>query len=298
MKDFGENPRLKLSKSREKEGLKVEAFFITVGIFIVLFFIYCLVVSNLFTVFEISVESEKLPGSFDGYRMVLLTDLHDKQFGRNNRRLIEKVRSLSPDLILFGGDMHETLDDRAFFALIQNLSQIAPVVSSEGNHDFYYHLRPDYSEYIKNAEKCGLVNLGGRIFIDGKNGEKIALTGESYHAYIKDKITFDDRYFNVFLLHNPFCFDDLQTKPDLMLSGHVHGGFVRLPFVGGIFAPGAGISIFKRFSPQYFFPRYTKGMYGEKDGKLVVSQGLGLSARLPVRMIPPEIVCVTLRRAD
>ena len=274
----------------------MEVFLICFCALFLLFLSYCMIVSNILTVSEIAVESERLPASFDGYRIVLLTDLHDKNFGRDNRRLIERVKTLSPDVILFGGDMHETLDDRAFCRLIEALSGIAPVYSSEGNHDAYYHLRSDYAGYCKKTEASGMRNLNGRVFLESAAGEKIALTGISYHAYTKDCLSFDEDFFNLLLLHNPFCFDELSQKPDLMLSGHVHGGFVRLPLIGGVFAPGAGVSFLKRVSREFFFPKYTKGVYGDETGRLVVSQGLGLTARFPVRVIPPEIICVTLHR--
>lgn len=281
---------------RKGRGLTVEIFFLSAGGLFALFCVWCLVISQCLTVRRLSVTSPKLPESFEGYTVVLLSDLHDSTFGRENRRLIEKVRALSPDVILFGGDMHQTENDAAYLSLIESLRQIAPVYSCEGNHDPYYHLRPDYSVYLKKTEAAGLVNLTGRIFLESAAGEKIALTGESYHAYVKGRISFDEQFFNLCLLHNPMWFDDFEQKPDLMLAGHVHGGFIRLPFVGGVFAPGAGASLFHRFSREFWFPKYTDGLYGDENGQLAVSQGLGLTARFPFRPLPPEIVCVTLHR--
>ena len=86
----------------------------------------------------------------------------------------------------------------------------------------------------------------------------------------------------------------LDGTPDLLISGHVHGGILRLPFIGAVFAPGNGAPLYKRFGPRYFFPKYSRGLYQKGTKTLAVTQGLGF-AILPIRLIPPEIMIIQLK---
>lgn len=277
-------------------GKRKKMFWIFLLVVAVVFVVYCLIISNWLKISKFEVSSSKLPKSFDDYKIVLISDLHDKEFSNKNKGLLEKILSLSPDIIVLGGDMHEkTSKDEQFFELLRNLVSIAPVYFSEGNHDSYYHLRKDYPEYIQKVKDIGVVMLDSSVFLtNGNSKEKIILTGKSYHEYTKGSITFDDSFYNVLLYHNPFAYDELDKKPNLMLSGHIHGGFVQLPFLGGIFAPGSGTSFLDRWERKFFFPKYYEGEYGEEDEKLIVSTGLGNIVYIPFRLMRPEIVLVTL----
>ena len=93
------------------------------------------------------------------------------------------------------------------------------------------------------------------------------------------------------------AFDRLDPLPDLMISGHVHGGILRLPGIGPVFAPGDGAPLSKRFARRFFFPKYSRGLYFKGKHTLAVTQGLGFSI-LPIRFIPPEVMILSLKCSE
>lgn len=257
--------------------------------------VYLYLINNTFEITEISLKYDKLPESFNGYKIALISDLHDKNFGKNNNRLIEAIKNENPDIITMAGDMHGDNDDVKFINFIKALAKVAPLYYAEGNHESPPFIKTDYDDYIKALTNAGAIILNENSLIlhsDSKNYIKI--TGMNWHLYKIGDISFNQKDFNILLLHNPFAFDDFaKNPPDLMLSGHIHGGVVRLPFIGGLFSPGAGTSFLNRWKRQFFFPKYSKGVYNFEGHRLVVTTGLG-NTIFPFRLIRPEIVIITL----
>jgi len=243
------------------------------------------------------VRTEKFYRDNDRIKIVHLSDLHKRLFGKNNVRLIKKIRSTEPDIIIFSGDLitrdcKSLMDTEKF---IQELVKIAPVYFSFGNHELdMKNLYPDkYEKFIlilKNNSVHILDNQSESLVI---NGRKINITGLSlkYSVYKKnnsyrnlDKYSEDEIFqalgtppddgINILIAHNPLFAEAYSSwNADYTLSGHIHGGAVRI----------FGIPL---LSPERkLFPRYSKGVYEKNGMKLLVSGGLG-KFRL---FNPPEI---------
>lgn len=248
---------------------------------------------------EYQIESGRIPSAFHGYRLVQLSDLHGCSFGKGNRRLIQKINGLAPDAIVMTGDMADRLDTdySGLFGLLQNLCGNYPVYYILGNHE------QEKTGAKRREFLCGLQRQGVKLLDNSaadiqKDGERIQLYGVRIPMkYYKKRNTAvlpaetiekligacDRRHYSILLAHNPFCFESYaEWGADLIFSGHVHGGMIRLPLLGGLLSP-----------ERRFFPKYSGGCFRSDRfaGKMIVSRGLGSGARI---LNPPEIVAVTL----
>lgn len=243
-----------------------------------------------------------LPKEFDGFTIALISDLHDEAFPFKYNELISKmIEENIPDVIMLAGDMHHTkIDSTRYLGFLSKLTEIAPVFFAEGNHDCESELKkyPGYDAYANKLKELGIFNLrgdGARLF--AKNSENyINISGASWDDRGEVEPNYEEGAFNIFLMHDPKSFDTVSKKPELMLSGHIHSGILRLPNGQGIFAPGEGAKSILRMSPKFFMPKYTYGVYGNNK-KLIVTSGLGKSV-IPCRFISPEVVIITLKHAD
>lgn len=229
----------------------------------------------------------KLPKEFDGYKIIQISDFHCKEFGTNQDSLIKMVKKASPDLILLTGDIvdeEHTVDEARY--LLEGIKEIAPVYYITGNHE-YYDGAP-YDEFCDICYENGVTILENESVEIEKDGASIELTGVDFHSYLiqtmKEKIGYaDESKFNILMYHDASRFNYLsEFGYDLIFTGHIHGGLVRIPFKGGVFA-----------SDYTFFPTYDKGIYNDKNSTMVVSTGLG-DARIPRWNNPRECVLVTL----
>ena len=229
------------------------------------------------------IHSPKIKG--DGKRFVFLTDLHDKEFGKDNERLITAIREAKPDYVLVGGDMMVAKgvgDLSVSLKFLKALSEEFTVICANGNHEI--RLRNEkktygdkYREYRQALRTMGIIFLSDRkITVD----EEIDIYGlnliPEYYApgYPKMKHGFvetvlgrpDEEKFTLLLAHSPMFFDEYAGwGADLTLSGHFHGGTIRLPLIGGVMTP----------QYQFFFP-WCAGMFtGVHGRKLLVGRGLG-----------------------
>lgn len=230
-------------------------------------------------------------------KIVHLTDLHNYQYGDENRRLINKVKNESPDVIFLTGDMLNADEERTdiLMNLIQQLVKIAPVYASLGNHEIEYMQLSGNRNLIAQMEEAGATVLDKKyIDIEIKN-QKIRLGGIYGYVLSPDaqedpEQTFMEEFqdtdrFKILLSHMPeglLLWKSMEHwDVDLVFSGHVHGGQMRIPFVGGLYDPEEG-----------FFPTYTKGMYECGNGTMVLSAGLGSSRGIPrVNNLPELVVC-------
>ena len=221
---------------------------------------------------EVDAPSKNLPAGFDGFRIALITDLHGRTFGKNNDALVEKTCQAKPDLIALAGDIaDETSDLEELAALLPRLANIAPCYYVTGNHEWRMENR---KEWFRLLEQCGITRLENEFVTLSRGEDTIVLAGV-------------DAYTIVLCHRNDQLERMARLSADLVLSGHAHGGVVRLPFVGAIFG-----------THYEFFPDYTAGLYTFGRTSLVVSRGLGGSRRIPVRIgNRPEIPVITLRRA-
>ena len=245
---------------------------------------------------EIDAPSKNLPAGFDGFRIALITDLHGRSFGKNNDALVEKTRQAKPDLIALAGDIaDETSDLEELAALLPRLAAIAPCCYVTGNHEWRMENR---KEWFRLLERCGITRLENEFVTLSGGEDRIVLAGVDDPNGPRDQKTPEELLgeihaqhpdaYTVVLCHRNDQLERMaRLKADLVLSGHAHGGVVRLPFVGAIFG-----------THYEFFPDYTAGLYQLGRTSLVVSRGLGGSRRIPVRIgNRPEIPVITLRNA-
>lgn len=247
-----------------------------------------------------TVKSEDLPAAFDGFRIVQVSDFHNEEFGKDNKSLLDKIRNANPDIIAFTGDTLDSYEVNYEIALdfVSEAQKIAPCYFVMGNHEGRLS---GYDGFKKQIESLGVVVLDGTSCTIERVGEKItlyglhdpeSLKGERYgygEMGILEKLLYELDYkddgYGILLSHRPECFEYyVDYKFDLVLSGHAHGGQIRLPIIGAIYAPGQG-----------FFPKYTSGMHTEDETTMIVSRGLGNSS-IPFRFNnTPELVVITLK---
>ncbi len=244
------------------------------------------------------VKSHAIPKSFDGYKILQISDLHCETFGEKQCEIERVVDSIKPDLVVFTGDMidenlllFEPIDD-----LCSVLSEKNTVLSCWGNHDRWI-ARSDFKRLKDIYSSYGIITLNGNTVLIERNGEHIAVSGADDPAnwdkstldYVQEhgiNVSPEQGYYNILLFHRANLFPYISTLGfDLVLSGHMHGGQVRIPFFGGIVSP-----------TMEWFPNYTGGMYIENESVLIVSRGLGNAVRVPRIFNPPELVLITLKR--
>lgn len=268
------------------------------GIIFCVYEVYISIFGLICTHYEIF--TEKINTSI---RIVQLSDLHNNVFGSKNEKLIELVNEQSPDLILMTGDMLNMDKEDSSIAeeLICDLCQIAPVYFSYGNHE------KDYEKKI-NVDLSNLFKKNGAHILEYTyediiiKEQKIRMGGlygyclpEKYGIEAKQKeVSFLNEFQStelctILLCHMPVCWianDGIsEWNVDYVFAGHVHGGQIRLPFVGGLYAPDQG-----------WFPGQVSGVYNSDDGKkrLILSRGLGSSEKIPRFNNIPEIVVVDI----
>ena len=259
-------------------------------IVIVIILIICIIYSGrTLEVDQYKMYSLKLPEEFKGYRILQLSDLHSKQIGKENEKLIAKIEEINPDIIVMTGDMMDIRDKNydVLFALCEKLTSKYPVYYIFGNHEQSIDTNK-VSSFVNELKNRGITVL---------NNEKITLTKDvqsiNMYGLLPDKKMYrqniwqeqdmlnkfgelDDSKFNILLSHNPIFFDVYaKWGADLILAGHIHGGNVRIPFIGGIFSPDISL-----------FPKYSKGMYQSNSSTMVVSAGLS-EGTLKIRLFNP-----------
>lgn len=251
----------------------------------------------------VEVVSERLPASLDGFCIVQLSDLHGRQFGRGQGLLVKKVSEASPDLIALTGDLTRwgRWDSRDVRELAYRLRSIGPVCYVTGNHDCYGHglatledLLLAEGAMVLAGTSAAVSRAGGSIVIAGiEDPSAYGFRGDQREAIARWRTALaalraaiPRQEFTVLLSHRPEFFDEYERLGfDVVLSGHAHGGQVRLPFVGALYAPDQG-----------WFPRLTSGAHRRGRTTLVVSRGLG-NSKFPIRIFNrPELVVVRLKR--
>lgn len=249
---------------------------------------------------EVPIVSEKIPENFSGYRIAQISDLHNAQFGKDNANLLEKLRSCNPDIVVLTGDLVDSYqtDIAVSIAFAQKAAEIAPVYYVTGNHESRIS---QYNALLEGLSDSGVTILQNASVTLEKAGEQITLLGVQDPSFQTDylfgdaqsvidsvlsQMMADTQGYTILLSHRPELFDIYaENGVDLVLTGHAHGGQFRLPFVGGLIAPGQG-----------FFPEYDAGVFTSNHTSMVVSRGIGNSI-LPLRINNrPEIVVVELSR--
>ena len=260
------------------------------------------------------IYSPKLPLSFDGFKFIFISDLHGKIYGKENTTLIQLINKSNPDCILIGGDMMVGGENPKYefgyspisaksvdisVDLISKLSKKYTIIHALGNHEEKLHseLWRKYTEALKEFNVKLIDNDVYRFINDDE--EQIDIYGlslgrEFYPKFkrkeldvrnITDKIGTKGENYSILMAHSPVYFSAYSKwGADLTLSGHLHGGIMRLPFVGGVIGPDF-----------FIFPKYSGGLYKENNRNMIVSCGAGMHT-VNLRIFnPPELTLVELR---
>lgn len=230
-------------------------------------------------------------------RIVFIADTHGRVYGGGGTELTADISSLEPDLIILGGDMitRDDEDISPMLGLCSRLTQIAPVYGVLGNHESerIYHLGD--SDLISMIDSTGVILLRNEDRLVSVGENTVRLVGvegteagvDLYGARQRlDGMDFGDGVYTVMIAHIPALFREklMPYDFDLGLAGHVHGGIVRLPFIGGLYSYEEG-----------FFPRFSRGKYSLDNGAdLIVSGGMGDSGWMPRINNMPELVVIDI----
>lgn len=241
------------------------------------------------------VNSKKLPESFDGFKIVQLSDLHGAEFGEDGMELVEKVKELEPDIIALTGDfVTDEGDLAAVKKLAGRLTELCPVYFVSGNHEFGSGLAVKVRNIL---ERAGVKYLSNEYLTISRGEDEILLGGVEDPLAYADMLSPDELAqkmndaapdaFKILLGHRNYWMTEYPELPvDLIFCGHAHGGLIRIPGVGGL------IGTDRRLFPDFDAGEYNNGRY-----TLIVSRGLGNSVPIPRVFNRPEIVCVELSSA-
>lgn len=241
------------------------------------------------------VASQKLPESFDGFKIVQLSDLHGAEFGEDGMELVEKVKELEPDIIALTGDfVTDEGDLAAVEKLAARLVKLCPVYFVSGNHEFGSGLAVKVRNIL---ERAGVKYLSNEYLTISRGEDGILLGGVEDPLAYADMLSPDELAqkmndaapdaFKILLGHRNYWMTEYPELPvDLIFCGHAHGGLIRIPGVGGL------IGTDRRLFPDFDAGEYNNGRY-----TLIVSRGLGNSVSIPRIFNRPEIVCVELSSA-
>lgn len=251
-----------------------------------------------------TVSSPLLPAGFDGLKIVQLSDLHNKVFGKNNAPLLRLIEGENPDITVMTGDMisHGAPNTEEFLALVKRLTEISEVYYVNGNHELSDLSEEAFEYAAETMAGYGAVCLDNDYTDIFRGEDMIRICGLCYSAeyyrgvreykrgwkafMLTDMIDYlglkEPEVYTILLAHNPLDFDvHAEWGADLSFGGHVHGGLVRLPFIHGILSP-----------ERRLMPKYKEGVYNVGSSFLIASRGLG---RFRIHN-PPEVVSATLRK--
>lgn len=275
---------------------KVTAIILVCVLLISVFIIWTVWGNKALELNKYTLQSDRLPQEFDGFRIAHLSDFHNTEIGEENEKLLSVIKEAEPDIIAITGDMIDSRRTNVEIALdfAREIIKIAPCYYVTGNHEARlaesYNLKEALSELgvivleddkteieIGNA-KIRLIGVDDPRFSD-ENYADAVMTGKL------DILTEKDDTYTLLLSHRPELFSVYcEYKVDLVLSGHAHGGQFRIPFLGGVIAPDQGL-----------FPEFDSGLYTKGRTNMIVSRGIGNSI-IPLRFNNrPEVIAVELK---
>lgn len=258
----------------------------------------CIIINseNGLSVHNYNVKTEKLNTTA---KFVLISDLHNKEFGKDNQKLVDVIKVEKPDFIAVCGDMvsEGNKTREPIIKLLSKLCEITPVYYALGNHERSYY---DYDGLVKDIESIGAVLIDNEMVSFDLGEEKITIGGITdfpYYEFDAPDYDNEERHFldsfiqqekenySILLAHQPeLYFWGLDRKNiDLMVSGHTHGGLIRLPFIGGLCAPNQG-----------WFPEYDMGYFSSGTANMIVTSGLGNDVFIPRFNNPPEVCVINI----
>jgi predicted MPP superfamily phosphohydrolase len=231
-------------------------------------------------------------------RFALVSDLHAARYGKGQADLLKLIRDQQPDAILMAGDMIDNASsNESTLEFMKGAADIAPCFYVAGSHDLW---SKQYDDCVRAMKGWGITVLNGDSASLSVRGKRVTLSGigdPTYGALSDDRARYlgdleagfsplGPETFNVLVAHRPDYLAEYAKYPfDLVVSGHTHGGQVRIPpILNGLFAPDQG-----------WFPQYAGGLYAFGGTTMIVSRGLSDYPDLPRVFNPPEVCMVTVR---
>ncbi len=265
------------TETKPKKRIVLKIFLILLLICFVLFLIARFISTSGLIVKEYAIIDNELPESFHGMKIVHLSDIH-YTFPVDNKdleKIVTQINEIKPEIVIFTGDLFTDykLNEEEINELIKHLNNIEATLykfAISGNHDYQYN---NYEELIEKTDFIYLDNERYDIYFEGSNpisiyGLPSSLEDEPDHQVLND----DNNNYKIVLSHEPDEADKIVSyDPNIILSGHSHGGQVRIPFFGAIYTPVGS----KKYYEEY---------YKINDTSLYVSSGIGNSV-LPIRFL-------------
>lgn len=246
-----------------------------------------------------SISSPTIPTEFDEYKILQLSDIHDKEFGDLNSNLIRLIEKEDPDIVVATGDMINSTDRpddfKGVLEFFNTLAELYDVYYIDGNHETAMDvLNSDYyNEWISQLQSSGTIILNNKKMIIENGESSIDIfglwyngryynnmgdeTSEKYYLTVEDIEKLigktDPNRFNLLLTHNPVYFEEYaKWGANLTLAGHIHGGVIRIPFKGGLISP-----------ERVYWPEYDAGEFNintningnNSTSTMIVNRGLG-----------------------
>lgn len=279
-------------------------YIVMISIMIVLsMLVICVVCHNKdLEINKFNVKSKYIPTEFDNFRIVQVSDLHNAEFGKNNEKLLAMLKQTDADIIVITGDLIDSRNTKVDVAVsfAEKATKIAPTYYINGNHEA--RVPEEYERLKQGLDEAGVTILENDS-IDITIGDKaitlIGINDSSFRMELVDdtmmqnvshqlmSVVPDNDNYKILLAHKPHYFDAYANQVDLVLSGHAHGGQFKIPFIGGVVAPGQG-----------FFPEYYTGSYIKENTEMIVSRGIGNSI-IPFRINnKPEIIIAELTKIE
>ncbi|MBQ7104966.1 MAG: metallophosphoesterase [Bacilli bacterium] len=246
----------------------------------------------LLTVSNYKIINSKIPESFNNYKIVQISDYHNETNKLLNNKLIKKIKDIKPNIIVITGDLIDSTNTNIdqVIKLVDGIKNISDIYYVTGNHETwtneYEQLKIELEKrkvHILNNEAVKLKSDISEINLIGINDTK---TNEEFQINI-EQVNYNKNNYTILLSHRPELYNEYVKKDiDLVLTGHAHGGQIRI-FNQGLIAPDQGL-----------LPKYTSGLIEENNTTMITSRGIGNSV-IPIRINNhPELVVITLKNKN
>lgn len=246
------------------------------------------------------IKSPKVPKEFDGFRIVQISDVHASAVPG----LVDEIRGESPDIIVSTGDLvHDRGSYEPGISLMNRLMEIAPVYAVTGNHDLR---RVDYMKFQSEIDKTGVRTLRNESEVIKRGDSQITVTGiddpfsnagdmpENVIMSSLQEVEETEDY-HIVLFHRANHMELFKNRGfDLVLSGHMHGGQIRLPNGRGVCAPK---SSWTNGTPM-LFPKYFAGRKVHNGTNMIINRGIGNPMLIPRLFNRPELTVVVLKHKE
>ena len=243
------------------------------------------------------IETPLLEGQ-SSIKIALISDLHSTIFGKDQIILIDKIKEINPDFIVLSGDIYDDVISTTGTQLLLNgIYDVSPIYYVTGNHDYQSRNMPAFREELRSY---GVIILSDNYVITEVNNNEIVIAGiedpykrryetPNYNQNDSMEKAFRELdeipLYKILIAHRPELIENYRNYSfDLVLSGHTHGGQVRIPLIlNGLYAPGQGV-----------FPKYAGGLYTHGNLTHIISRGLSVNPLLPRIFNPPELVIIII----